>query len=200
MPDFDEYSMNPPLVCPYCAEKLVVMTFTSWTLSTGGDVVARRGGARIRYAFPDTGLHLVFRPRQPTDQLQLVSVRVGNAVLYQGEVDFAALRASDQPLDVFNGSGRGQVVHSTVAARGFGGEFLDRGEVVARRGAGKHSHAHVAQARPRVQPGHERREQSKYGEEDRSLRARRQRTARQGAEETLHLMEDVMISRRRLEA
>jgi FtsX-like permease family protein len=38
-----------------------------WTLSTGGDVLARPGGARIRYSFSDTGAHLVFRPTQPTD-------------------------------------------------------------------------------------------------------------------------------------
>jgi hypothetical protein len=38
-----------------------------WTLSAGGDVLPRAGGATIRYAFPDTGLRLVFRPAQPTD-------------------------------------------------------------------------------------------------------------------------------------
>jgi FtsX-like permease family len=38
-----------------------------WTLSTGGDVLPRPDGARIRFAFQDTGLRLVLRPVQPTD-------------------------------------------------------------------------------------------------------------------------------------
>jgi len=42
------------------------------------------------------------RPRQPADQLQLVSLRVANAVLYQTEMDIAVLCAGDQPLHVFD--------------------------------------------------------------------------------------------------
>ena len=36
MPDLDVYSMVPPLEWPYCAEKVDVVTFISWTLSMGG--------------------------------------------------------------------------------------------------------------------------------------------------------------------
>ena len=54
-------------VGPLLADGRVLTDWRDWTLSTGGDVVARPDGARIRFAFPDTGLHLVFRPRQATD-------------------------------------------------------------------------------------------------------------------------------------
>ena len=47
-----------------CTPTAAVLTdWRDWTLSTGGDVLPRAGGATIRYAFPDIGLHLVFRPR-----------------------------------------------------------------------------------------------------------------------------------------
>jgi hypothetical protein len=45
----------------------VLTDWRDWTLSTGGDVLPRGDGATIRYAFPDTGAHLIFRPAQPTD-------------------------------------------------------------------------------------------------------------------------------------
>jgi hypothetical protein len=45
----------------------VLTDWRDWTLSTGGDVLPRGDGATIRYAFPDTGLHLIFRPAQATD-------------------------------------------------------------------------------------------------------------------------------------
>jgi hypothetical protein len=54
-------------VGPLTADGRVVSNWRDWTLSTGGDVVPRPDGARIRYSFPDTGLHLVFRPKQATD-------------------------------------------------------------------------------------------------------------------------------------
>lgn len=52
---------------PLRAGGRVVTDWRDWTLSAGGDVVPQAGGARVRYAFPDTGLHLVFRPMQETD-------------------------------------------------------------------------------------------------------------------------------------
>jgi FtsX-like permease family len=52
---------------PLDAGGRVLTDWRDWTLSTGGDVLPRAGGALIRYAFSDTGLHLVFRPPQPTD-------------------------------------------------------------------------------------------------------------------------------------
>jgi FtsX-like permease family len=45
----------------------VVTDWHEWTLSTGGDVLSRDGGVRVRFSFPDTGLRLVLRPVQPTD-------------------------------------------------------------------------------------------------------------------------------------
>ena len=42
-----------------------------WRLSTGGDVLAHGGGARVRYAFQDTGRHLVLRQPQRTDDAPL---------------------------------------------------------------------------------------------------------------------------------
>lgn len=52
---------------PLTAGGRVLTDWREWTLSTGGDVVPTSHGATIRFAFPDTGLHLVFRPRQETD-------------------------------------------------------------------------------------------------------------------------------------
>jgi hypothetical protein len=52
---------------PLRASGRVLSEWRDWRLSTGGDVLPRAGGATIRYAFPDTGLRLVFRPAQPTD-------------------------------------------------------------------------------------------------------------------------------------
>jgi hypothetical protein len=52
---------------PLLAGKRLLTDWNDWTLSTGGDVLSRADGARIRFAFPDTGLRLVFRPVQPTD-------------------------------------------------------------------------------------------------------------------------------------
>jgi hypothetical protein len=54
-------------VGPLRADGHVLTDWRDWTLSRGGDVVSRPDGARIRYAFSDTGQHLVFRPRQTTD-------------------------------------------------------------------------------------------------------------------------------------
>jgi hypothetical protein len=54
-------------VGPLVAGKRVLTDWHDWTLSTGGDVLPRANGATIRFAFPDTGLRLVFRPAQPTD-------------------------------------------------------------------------------------------------------------------------------------
>ena len=54
-------------IAPLRAGGRVLTDWRGWTLSTGGDVLPRAGGATIRYAFPDTGLRLVFRPAQPTD-------------------------------------------------------------------------------------------------------------------------------------
>jgi hypothetical protein len=44
-----------------------VTEWQGWRLSTGGDVLAHGGGARIRFAFQDTGRKLVLRQPQPTD-------------------------------------------------------------------------------------------------------------------------------------
>jgi hypothetical protein len=52
---------------PLLADGRVVTDWHDWTLSTGGDVLSRGDGARVRFSFPDTGLHLVLRPVQPTD-------------------------------------------------------------------------------------------------------------------------------------
>jgi hypothetical protein len=52
---------------PLRAGGRVLTDWRDWTLSTGGDVLPRAGGATIRYAFPETGLRLIFRPAQPTD-------------------------------------------------------------------------------------------------------------------------------------
>jgi hypothetical protein len=46
----------------------------SWRLSTGGDVLPRHDGAFVRYAFQDTGLHLVLRQTQPTDDQLMPAV------------------------------------------------------------------------------------------------------------------------------
>ncbi len=45
----------------------VLTDWREWRLSKDGDVLPHAGGATIRYAFPDTGLHLVFRPTEGTD-------------------------------------------------------------------------------------------------------------------------------------
>ena len=59
---------------PLYAGGRVLTDWRDWTLSTGGDVLPRAGGSTIRYAFPDIGAHLVFRPTQPTDG-QVMPVR-----------------------------------------------------------------------------------------------------------------------------
>ena len=45
-----------------------------WRLSTGGDVLGRGSGALVRYSFPDTGLHLVLRQTQATDDQPMPAV------------------------------------------------------------------------------------------------------------------------------
>jgi ABC-type antimicrobial peptide transport system permease subunit len=45
----------------------VLTDWRDWRLSRNGDVLPRASGATIRYAFPDTGLRLVFRPTEATD-------------------------------------------------------------------------------------------------------------------------------------
>jgi hypothetical protein len=52
---------------PLVAGTRVLTDWHDWTLSAGGDVLPRADGATIRFAFPDTGLRLVFRPTQQTD-------------------------------------------------------------------------------------------------------------------------------------
>jgi hypothetical protein len=52
---------------PLLAGSRLLTDWRDWRLSTGGDVLPRGPGARIRYSFPDTGLHLVLRQAQPTD-------------------------------------------------------------------------------------------------------------------------------------
>jgi len=52
---------------PLVAGGRVLTDWHDWTLSTGGDVLSRADGARVRFAFQDTGLRLVLRPVQPTD-------------------------------------------------------------------------------------------------------------------------------------
>lgn len=67
---------------PLLADGRELTDWRDWTLSTGGDVVQRQGGATIRYAFPETGLRLVFRPAQPTDGQTMpvvVSPAIANA-------------------------------------------------------------------------------------------------------------------------
>jgi hypothetical protein len=52
---------------PLRADGRELTDWHGWRLSTGGDVLDRSAGAKVRYAFADTGLHLVLRPVQPTD-------------------------------------------------------------------------------------------------------------------------------------
>jgi FtsX-like permease family len=52
---------------PLLAAGRELTAWRDWTLPTGGDVLHRAGGATIRYAFPNTGLTLVFRRAQATD-------------------------------------------------------------------------------------------------------------------------------------
>jgi hypothetical protein len=52
---------------PLLAGGRVVTDWHEFTLSTGGDVLSRPGGVKVRFSFPDTGLHLVLRPAQSTD-------------------------------------------------------------------------------------------------------------------------------------
>jgi len=52
---------------PLAADGRELTDWHGWTLSTGGDVLDRAAGAKVRYSFADTGLHLVLRPVQPTD-------------------------------------------------------------------------------------------------------------------------------------
>jgi hypothetical protein len=52
---------------PLTARPHSLTDWHDWTLSTGGDVLARPDGVRVRFAFQDTGLRLVLRPVQPTD-------------------------------------------------------------------------------------------------------------------------------------
>ena len=52
---------------PLAADGHELTDWHGWTLSTGGDVLDRAAGAKVRYSFADTGLHLVLRPVQPTD-------------------------------------------------------------------------------------------------------------------------------------
>jgi hypothetical protein len=52
---------------PLVAGHRVLTDWHDWTLSTGGDVLARPSGVRVRFAFQDTGMRLILRPAQPTD-------------------------------------------------------------------------------------------------------------------------------------
>jgi FtsX-like permease family protein len=52
---------------PLLAGNRILTDWHGWTLSAGGDVLDRPVGAKVRYSFPDTGLHPVLRPAQPTD-------------------------------------------------------------------------------------------------------------------------------------
>jgi hypothetical protein len=52
---------------PLLAGSELLTDWRDWRLSTGGDVLPHGEGARIRYSFSDTGLHLVLRPTQATD-------------------------------------------------------------------------------------------------------------------------------------
>jgi hypothetical protein len=61
---------------PLRADGRELTDWHGWTLSTGGDVLDRgTAGAKVRYSFADTGLHLVLRPVQQTDD-QLMPVVV----------------------------------------------------------------------------------------------------------------------------
>jgi FtsX-like permease family protein len=67
---------------PLLAGGRVLTDWHDWTLSTGGDVLARPNGARVRFAFLDTGARLVLRPVQPTDGQEMpvvVSPDIGRA-------------------------------------------------------------------------------------------------------------------------
>jgi hypothetical protein len=52
----------------------LVTDWHGWRLSTGGDVLGRGSGALVRYSFPDTGLHLVLRQTQATDDQPMPAV------------------------------------------------------------------------------------------------------------------------------
>jgi hypothetical protein len=58
---------------PLRADGRELTDWHGWRLSTGGDVLDRSSGAKVRYSFAETGLHLVLRPVQPTDD-QLMPV------------------------------------------------------------------------------------------------------------------------------
>ncbi len=51
-----------------------VTSWRGWSLPAGGRVAHGPGGARIRFAFEDTGARLVFRPREPTDNRPMPAV------------------------------------------------------------------------------------------------------------------------------
>ncbi|HZO63219.1 MAG TPA: FtsX-like permease family protein [Gaiellaceae bacterium] len=59
---------------PLLAGSRTLTDWRDWTLSTGGDVLPGAGRTTVRYAFPDAGTRLVFRPRQPTDGGQMPAV------------------------------------------------------------------------------------------------------------------------------
>ncbi len=85
---------------PLVADGRVVTDWRDWTLSTGGDVLSRADGARVRFSFPDTGLHLVLRPVQPTDgQLMPVIVSPDNARAAGGIGGTTVLDFQDTHID-----------------------------------------------------------------------------------------------------
>src|SRR5215475_15881745 len=87
----------------------------------------------------------------------------------------ATLPAVDQPLNVLRGTGRRQIGHSALLARDLLRKLVDDREIVSRLAAREDPYVHVAQARPRIEPSHERSEQCEHGKKDCRLRGWRQR-------------------------
>src|SRR5262245_56992477 len=89
----------------------------------------------------------------------------------------ATLPAVDQSLNVLRGTGRRQIGHTALLARDLLRKLVDDCEIVSRLAAREDLYVHVAQARPRIEPRHERREQCEHGKKDCRLRGWRQRAA-----------------------
>ena len=95
------------------------------------------------------------RLRQAPDQFEPVAFGIRHAILHQRQVHVTGLACGDQALDVLGGPGRGDVDQLSLAARHLAGEGIDEGVVAAARAAGQHRDLDMAQAGPRVEPGHQ---------------------------------------------